>query len=193
RPADAIGFVTACVLLVTTKAQHCFLGLPLALFILVTAGGIWAGNLRKFKAAAVTAILGGTLFSILAVPPEYDVAPLYTIIFTGILRTSNDVKGDLAALGLDESYTRWVDTTGFTIGNPLSNPDTLKQFTSKTSYLRVLRFFLTHPAKTYEVLVAAMGEAGRQRPQLGNFDRSAGRPEWAETTSFSAWSDWKKD
>jgi len=45
-------------------------------------------------------------------PPEYDSPPLYTMIFTGILPESKDIGGDLKALGLDDSYARYVGTTG---------------------------------------------------------------------------------
>src|SRR5204862_7274849 len=48
------------------------------------------------------------------------------------------------------------------------------------------------PATSYRVLNAALGQAGRQRPNLGNFDKSAARPPYAESRKFILWSRLKR-
>src|SRR5206468_4123618 len=95
-------------------------------------------------------------------------------------------------LGLDDSYARYVGTTGFTVGNLLGDEKSLGEFKRRTSYLRLGYFFLSHPPTFYRVFSFALGQAGRQRPNLGNFDSSAGRPPYAESRNLILWSRLKR-
>jgi len=190
--ANALGFVAACLLLIATKSQHCLLALPLAVFVIWKGGTIWPRRPLLFGWAAAALMLCAALLIWKSAPPESDSPPLYTMIFTGILPESKDIGGDLKALGLDDSYARYVGTTGFTVGNLLGDENSLREFKRRTSFLRLGYFFLSHPPTFYRVFSFALGQAGRQRPNLGNFDPSAGRPPYAESRKLILWSRLKR-
>jgi hypothetical protein len=137
-------------------------------------------------------VLAATAFSETAAPADYAADGYYSVIFTRILPNSKDVPGDLRDLGLDDSYRRYIGTHAYSDTAGMNNPEFVRVFRQRTSYARLAWFYLKHPGRTWEILRAAMGDAGRQRPLLGNFDRSTGFPEFTESRRFTRWSSLKQ-
>ena len=97
-----------------------------------------------------------------------------------------------ASFGLDESYSRYAaQTVSWRVIRPVMRRSS-GNLSKRTSHARLGYFFLTHPTSGYRVLTAALGHGGRQKPNLGNYDKSAGRPPWAESRAFALWSQLKR-
>jgi len=153
----------------------------------VCGARLWPAGGRSF--AVVAALITGlaTVASHWTIPRDYPAKGFFTVIFFEILPHSDDPAGDLRDLGLDDSYRRWAGMHAYSDGSPVSDEPFLREFTARTSYTRVGWFYLIHPTRAYGALIRSLGEAGVQRPYLGNYDRGAGRPPFAESRFFSAW------
>jgi hypothetical protein len=73
----------------------------------------------------------------------------------------------------------------------MRNPEFTDRFTRRISYANLAWFFAKHPMRALWASEARLAEAGRQRPDRGNFDPSAGRPPFAQSKSFALWSGFK--
>ena len=117
---------------------------------------------------------------------------MYNVIFYEIMPRSKNVVQDLSELGLDISYQKWIGTYWYQDGSPLNDDKFLPEFSSRTSHARIAWFFLRHPAPAYHAIRTGLDQAGRQRVPVGNFDRSAGAPAFAESQAFAFWSNLKR-
>lgn len=125
------------------------------------------------------------------VSPSYRISAVYSTIFWELMTHSKYVPGDLAALGLDGSYARYIGTHDFSPAAPMGDPAFESAFRQRTSYARLGWFYVTRPARAYALLRAALGDGGRQLPTGGNFDASSGMPN-TEAGSFVLWSRLKR-
>ena len=73
----------------------------------------------------------------------------------------------------------------------MGDPAFVQAFSERTGYSRLGWYFLTHPRDAYLALQTSLDLAGRQRPPMGNFDRSSGLPPYTERHAFAVWSDIK--
>jgi hypothetical protein len=153
---------------------------------------LWPGNGRLFAIVSATVVAAAALVGLKTSPPDYPAYGYYTVIFSQILPHSTNMKADLEALGLDESYARFAGTHAYSDGSGFRDPAFVGAFMQRTSYSRLGWYFLTHPRDAHLALEAALGEGGRQRPPMGNFDRSTGLPPFTETHEFAFWSDAKR-
>jgi hypothetical protein len=187
---DAVLLAVCTLLLVTTKAPHALLGLWIAVLLFATRRRLWPKSGRAF--AAVASILA--VVSVLALwksaPPEYSTRGCFTVVFYRILPRSHNVSATLSDLGLDDSWRPYIGRHSYSQGIDLSQPAFLQAVRSRISYSTLARFFVTHPRQAWDTLCASLGEAGLQRPALGNFDRGAGVPV-SESRAFALWSDLK--
>jgi hypothetical protein len=192
RKSDAIGLVVCVVLLLFSKPQHAVLGVLLAPLFAFFGGSLWPRRGRMFPTAATVIVAAATVVGVRTSPFDYAAHGYYSVIFTQILPHSTNVRADLDALGLDESYGRMIGTHAYSAESGMNDPDFVREFMRRTSYGRVAWYFLTHPQDTYLALETSLGEGGRQRPPMGNFDRSAGLPASSETQTFALWSSAKR-
>ncbi len=187
RRFDAVLFVIASAMLVTSKAQHAPLGVALA-------GLCFAfGVSRGFSIVSAIVLLAASAIGWTSVPPDYAPHGIYSVVFHQVLPNSRDLSGDLTALGLNDSYRKWIGTHAYDDRSGMNDPEFVHQFSQRTSYARLGWFFMTHPRDTAKAAIASLAEAGRQRPPLGNFDRGAGLPESAESHRFGWWSSLKRN
>lgn len=188
RPVDAILCLVCSVLLITSKTQHCLLGLPIAVLFVWNAPLLFPAKPRLWATASVAIILGSILLSWKSSPADYAATPTYNVIFYEVLPHSKDIPQDLKELGLDESYAQYAGTHSYSPGSPMENPEFVRTFAARTSHLRLVWFFARHPARAWRAIRTGLNDAGRQRPILGNYDKSAGLPPFAESHAFAAWS-----
>jgi hypothetical protein len=192
RKPDAIGLVICAALLLLSKSQHAILGVWIAPLFAFFGSGLWPGNGRLFAIVSTTIVAAAALIGVKLVPFDYAAHGYYSVIFWQVLPHSRDVKADLEALGLDESYAKFVGTHAYSAEAGFSDPEFAAAFMRRTSYSRLGWYFLTHPRDAYLALDRSLGEGGRQRPPMGNFDRTAGLPESSESHTFAFWSDAKR-
>ncbi|MBZ5673516.1 MAG: glycosyltransferase family 39 protein [Acidobacteriia bacterium] len=192
RKSDAIWLVICVALLLLSKSQHAILGLWIAPLFAFFGRSLWPGNGRLFSIASTTLVAAAALVGLELVPFDYAAHGYYSVIFWQVLPHSANVKADLEALGLDESYARFVGTHAYSAGSGFRDPEFAAAFMQRTSFARLGWYFLTHPKDTDLALDSALGEGGRQRPPMGNFDRGAGSPPFTESHSFALWSDAKR-
>ncbi len=191
RPADGIWFLASCALMISSKTQHSILAVPVAALLAWKATSLLPDR-RLFAGAGVVAMVTAGIISWFGAPRDYARKGYYTVIFTRILPLSSDPANDLQDLRLDESYVRYIGSHAYSRESPIDDPEFARSFTRRASYARLAWFFLRHPEHAYRTICAALGDGGRQRPTLGNFDRSTGLPPFTESNAFSWWSNLKK-
>jgi hypothetical protein len=190
RPADTILALVFCLLLVTSKSQHALLAIPLAAFVVWERRRLWPRRAHLASALAAACLVGGGAFALAVGSPSGYTAPcLFNIIFERVAPAADDPAAELASLGLDQSYLRYMDTDAFTDGSPMRDPVWVRTFLARTSFLRLGQFYVTHPRRALRVAETALDEAALGRPPgFGNYDQSAGRPPFAQSDAFSIWS-----
>jgi hypothetical protein len=192
RRADLTGFLICAALMIASKAQHAPIGF---VFAALLAMGPAAGLPRipiAARAYLSIALVALSLLSLKATPWFYTADPIFSTVFYSILPHSKDPAAELRSLGLDESMVKYIGKFAYSEGSPTSDRDWDRDFLSKVSYGKLGWYLAQHPALTYNLLIEGLGVAGRQRPAMGNFDRSTGRPEFSETQAFATWSTLKR-
>ena len=200
-PADAWLAVLFSVLMLTAKTQHALLAVPLMLFVVWKRRAIWPRRALLASALAAAAIAGGAAYSLVAGSPSGYADPcLFNIIFDRLLPTAEDPAAELASLGLDDSYLRFMRMNAYVPDAPMLQDESwAREFLSKTSFPLLARFYIGHPDRALRVAGMALEEASRQRPErqaagnLGNYDRSAGHPPKAQSNAFAIWSAAKRE
>jgi hypothetical protein len=162
---------------------------PIAALLL--ASGPALGRLAV-RASGAGLILAAVVFSWFAVPAEYGLGGVYSVICFVLMPHSKTLDRDLKDLGLDASYQRCIGTYSYSEGGPFQDPQFRREFASRTSHGRLGWFLLCHPAYAYRAVRYSLDFAGRQRPGMGNFDRSTQVPPYTESQAFAFWSDFKK-
>jgi hypothetical protein len=177
---------------VTSKAQHAILGLWLAPLLLSCGYPPWPKYRRWITVAAASLVLLAGVWIGKSAPSDYAPRGVFTMAFYRILPHSKNVEHTISALGIDESYRRYIGMHSFAEGSPMEDAAFVERFRSRISYRSLLWFYLTHPSDTYSALRRSLSEAGTQRPNLGNFDVHTGYPRFHASRAFSFWSDLKR-
>jgi hypothetical protein len=189
RRGDVVLLGAASLMLVTSKAQHAALGFWVAGLFWVLS---YRTGLRHARWFAIALAAVALLWVAKSTPEEYAARGCFSTVFSRLLPHSSDVNRTLADLGLDESYRPYIGMVSYSAGSPMDDPRFVASFRRKVSHASLAMYLLTHPRDTYVALRAALDEAGKQRPALGNFDRSAGLPPYAKSQAFAGWSNLKR-
>ncbi len=184
-----LALLISLLLLTTAKTQHIAAGFALGVLMVVTRRQL--GYTRAWRRRVVAFAAVSIALAWLGTPQGYTSIPVFNTIFYEVLPHSDNVHRDLAEFGLDDSYARWNGMHTYTKGSPMSNDDFVREFKRRTSQFRIAAFYARHPAKTWQMFIAATALAGHQRPYLGNFDRRLGVQE-KESGKFSGWSSLKR-
>jgi len=192
RRSDAIGLVVCVTLMLLAKSQHAILGLWIAPLFAFFGGDLWRGNGRLFAIVSTAIVASAALLSTQASPFDYAAKGYYTVIFKQVLPNSRNVRADLLMLGLDDSYEKLIGTHAYSAESGMNDTAFERVFMERTSYSRLGWYFLSHPRSAYLAARTSLEEGGRQRPPMGNFDRSAGLPESTESQAFAFWSNAKR-
>ena len=188
RRGDAIGMLISLLLMAVSKAQHAPLGLAAAVLLSIHPALLLPGFSKAARVAVIGVLVAASIYTQQSTHWFYKATPLFSEIFYGVLPRAADPSAELKMLGLDESYRQYIGMHAYVANSPVNDDRFVKEFLTRTSYGRLGLFFLRKPGRALDLLVAGMTEAGRQRPLMGSYDRSAGRPEWAESRAFSSWS-----
>ena len=105
-------------------------------------------------------------------PSDYAPRGVFTMAFYRILPHSKNVEQTISALGIDESYRRYIGMHSFAEGSPMEDAAFVERFRSRISYRSLLWFYLTHPADLYAALRLSLSEAGDSTPEPGQFRRA---------------------
>lgn len=191
RRSDWILLTISCLLLVTSKPQHAALGFPLAILLFVAKK--YGSGIQQAVWSSIALVLAGAAVVCLlyAAPPGYQAKGSFTVLFYRVLPNAKDADRTLAEVGLDSSYRKYIGKHAYADWT-MENPAFVDAFSQRMSYPRLARFFLAHPRDAYVALHKSLSEAGRHRPDLGNFDSRSGMAPWTESQTFARWSQWKR-
>ncbi len=183
RYGNTIPFCLAALLFIGSKTQHAMWGFLPAAFLVALSG-----RRRGLLPAAV--LLAAIAIAFFVSPPDYTAQPLFTVVFTKLAAGRPEV---LAELGLPAEDAAYIGLNAFSPGAPSNDPKWLAEFTSRSSYPAVLRWYLRHPRRTLGFLEETLlVDALQMRPfNLSNFRREDGRPPGARTRRFALWSDFR--
>jgi hypothetical protein len=188
--ADRIGLLICLALLIASKTQHIVAGCVIFALMLLTRRQL--GLTRAWLGSAALTTAASMAIAFIGTPPGYATIQSFNIIFYELLPHSDNVHRDLAQLGLDDSYARWSGMHTYSEGSPMTaDPQFSRVFGGRTGQGHIAAFYARHPGEAWRLLIAAMAEAGRQRPYLGNYDRRSAR-EFTESNSFAVWSSLKR-
>jgi len=192
KRSDAVWLVICVALMLLSKSQHAILGLWIAALFAHSGGSLWPGNRWLFTVASTAIVVAATALSVNLSPFDYAARGYYSVIFAQVLPHSKNVKADLEALGLDESYEKLIGTHAYSADSGMNDRAFVRMFMQRTSYSRLAWYFLTHPRDAYLALDRSLAEGGRQRPAMGNFDRRTGLPAYSESQTIAFWSNAKR-
>ncbi len=194
RPLDTCLAVAACVLLLTSKSQHALLALPIAMFLVWKRRALWPRRSLLAGSLAAACVAGaGTWALAVGSPRGYTNPCLFNMIFARLAPTAKDVPAELAALGLDQSYLRYVGMDAFMDRSPMRDRRWVQAFRERTSFVRLGEFYVTHPDRAWDVAKLALTEAALGRPPgIGNYPKAAGHVPYAQSNAFPVWSSVRK-
>jgi len=186
--AVAWAYFVCAALVVSTKAQHHVLALPLALLpvlLLASAEG------RRMRPTLV-AVAAGLLVvgaSLLATMPDWLRNPArWNGVFYGLLLDSPSPAADLAALGLEPTLARFVGVAGVEANGTVERAPVM-EVGGRLDFRAIAAFYLRHPGRFVRVASRCAEHAFTWRGALlGNYTRDSGRPARAHAPSLTGWS-----
>jgi len=121
-------------------------------------------------------------------PQSMRVDGAYIGVFMDLLPTSSIPEQDLAELGLSPKYASFSGTTPYQPDSPLKkDPEFRKEFSTRVNSLTIPVFYLTHPARLYQLSERCMKHAFSTRVQrLGYYESASGKPPLSRP--FGIWS-----
>lgn len=177
------------------KIQNSPAGILAALLLL------GAVRLRKDKLwKRVSVILAVSVVAVSAicyigVSEDIKVCNKYQTVFYGILRGSSDPERDLGELGLDPSLAALAGTHYFMEEYPVDirTPEFKKMLSARVNHIRVLSFYLRHPARLLQKLEYAADNGFRLNQGVGNFEKYPGIEYKQVTKALSFWGGFKQN
>ncbi len=194
RVGAIVLFGAGALLYVTSKGQHALFGpLPAALLCVIA----WKAAHGKAKVAAFVAaavVLCGSAWTLGETPYWYKSQPRFNLIFARILPESANRARDARELGLDSADLQYIGMHSFMPGTPVENLSWLRDFSQRSGYMDVLRFYLHHPSVPIGFLWSDLRlQASQIRPEnLSNYSRRAGHPAGAITNRMAWWSNLRR-
>jgi hypothetical protein len=182
--APVLWFGAGTLLFVMAKPQHACLA-PVLAILLITRRPRIPVILFTVAMLALAAWTGSGM------PSSYKAQARFDVVFSKILLTSPNPAKDVEELGLRQDDLPLIGQHAFLPSSPAFDPAWLDEFSRRSSYIRVARFWLRHPWRTIDALRADLAtEAWRRRPaEFSNFQPDSGKPPGALTSHFGSWSD----
>jgi hypothetical protein len=183
-------FGLAALLFITSKSQHGIWGfVPAALLTAL----VWRKPRRSVRLAgfAVAFVLLFATIWIVSETHDWDKAMArFDLIFFSLAPNSRTPAQDLRELGLNGADLRYVGMHSFMEKSPINDANWRTSFYSRSTYGRVVEFYLHHPGRAVWKLKSDLwNEAWQRRPvNLSNYRRTDGQPAGARTQRFGSWS-----
>lgn len=203
-------FMISSIILTASKQQNAPTGVILGLMLAVLGFLIkdpktqeLASELKKrarTKMRAIFAVCGAALCvigvaSYLLIPQEYVTINAYHAMTRGIMMTSTDPEEALEHFDISEQYDL-LNKSIYYEETPLIDPESPKlkaEFYSNYSFISICTYYITHFDAFLRMLELSMDNVWLVRPaMLGNFDRDAGFEPGAQTTFFTAYTDFAR-
>ena len=147
------------------------------------------GSLRSLAIAGSVGITFAAAFNFATVPKPLTMANSYDTLFMAILPESKTPAADLASFHLDLSLLAYSGSGAWSPGTAFGQLAERGTLNHELTPASVARFWLLHPTRIWRRAKAVLPIAFSLRPEwCGNFERSAGRPPGARSSSFILWS-----
>lgn len=188
RRGQIVFFTVASCLLLGSKLQ-CVVFVPFMAAALIYAG---AGCGFK-KTAAVCAVFvlwyGAGGYAVNGGGLNTDTQ--YNSVFYGILKDSPDPAADLRALGIDEAMAVDAGKHAYLAPSEYAYPPrtekTTELFHSKMSNSKLIKFYITHPARLIAAMETTAKSAFTNKINLGTFEKSCGFAEGESSYRLELW------
>lgn len=177
-------FTAASLLFITSKPQHALWGIFPAAFV----SGLPHPSPRRLFCSLL--LVGAEAGMLLATPATYSAGPLFSTIFYKVAPQSAEPQAAVRELGLGEAEYRYIGTHAYSPGNPTVDISWVRYFMRRTSYAKLLGYWLRHPGEALRALDRDLDTFAPVMRQLNlsNFRRQDGHPPGARTARFASWS-----
>jgi hypothetical protein len=174
------------VLFAMAKPQNVFIAGLLGL-----ASFRWAVDRRARLAATIgcSAVAASMAVSLLTAPVELKNSNTFNLVFLGILNESHDTSADLKALGLDPQLRDQRGLGAWSPGSLCPRLEAEGAIGRVVTLATVVKFYALRPARAWLHVRRLFSGMMFLRPELGNFEPSAGQPPGAHSRAFALWSD----
>jgi energy-converting hydrogenase Eha subunit E len=186
----AAGYVICGVALVFVKSQHAILGLVFAALAVVLAFRPVKRAVRIGWAVVAITLVVSTIVMFSVTPRQYRLFPLYSVIF-GRLAPHSDAPWDvLKEVGLGEDDLKYLNTHAYVPGAPVYNDAWATDFLRRTSYGKLMWFYLRNPDVAFSEMNHDLTHAAPVlRPtDMANYREKDGFPPRTMASRFSLWS-----
>jgi hypothetical protein len=182
---NAILFCFAALLFIGSKPPHAIWGFLPAAFIALSGGR------RGLPFALI--LLAASAITLWLSPTGYTAQPLFTLVFSKLARQSPVPQETLTELGLRREDSAFIGMNAFMAGAPVLDPKWTSEFSRRTSYGAVLKWYLHHPLRALELLDQTLTiEAPQMRAlNLSNFRRQDAPTLGWRAGRFALWSDFR--
>jgi hypothetical protein len=148
---------------------------------------------RALLVLGTAAVILCSLIPFTRTDPVFRRMQIFDIVFFDITPNSPDPKTELRDLGLPEEYTEHVGKAAWGPGTPMGHSDFIENI-DEITYPVLAKFYLTHP----RVLWGDLSRAAtilfdvRVVGWYGHYTPESGKPGKAQSTAFSAWSEFRE-
>lgn len=183
-------FGLAALIFITSKSQHGIWGFVPAGFAIALVWRRPEWRVRLAGSFVAVVLLSATVW-IVSETHEWDKAlARFDLIFFSLAPNSRTPAQDLRELGLNDADLRYVGMHSFMEKSPMNDANWRTNFYSRSTYGRVVEFYLHHPGRAVWKLKSDLwNEAWQRRPvNLSNYRRTDGQPAGARTQRLGSWS-----
>lgn len=173
------GFLVGALMLETSKTQHAFLALPLAILV-------WVIVRNRTAVAVGLALVTAAPLYVAAPPASYRAEPVFNLVFYKLTPNSPAPLQDLTALGLDTHDLRWVGTHSYSPGSPVTSVEYELAFLQRVTVRRIVSFYLSHPKRALAILWHDLADHASQiqLTNFGNYTADSGHPPDSQAPAF---------
>lgn len=184
RPIAVVGFTLSALILITSKVQHAWLAIPLAIFLIF--------RVRRFATAPAILFLPAAGWMILTTPADFKAANLWNSIFADLLPETNQVEGALRELGLPPEYKQFIGQNAFSFPDQVTAEFWTRNVYAQSGFKKVGLFYVRHPQQALGRIAKSASLLTHIRPDyVGNFQRSSTHAAGQQSHRVSPWSDAK--
>lgn len=175
---------------VTAKAQTNISAPLVALLVALWILWFYRGPRLRVAACAALLVLIAAGLAYWRYPVQHRKVNLFSSIYGGIIFESRNRAADFAALGLEPSLESYLGANVWDPAVGLEGPYLAEHFFARTSYARVVWFYISHPDRFARNASAAIAASYHLRDGLGlgQLEHQAGILPDAKNRALRLWS-----